>query len=310
MRCIDYGMIAPAGHRPGRLSADRRADGRRLLRLGRRGHGGSQHPRPLFRRGLPAWCPASRWRPSHLWQACPGATWCSPPSRWRSAGSAWTGMARCRCWWRPRAARGMFEARRAGLYLPGGRVPQPFEEGVPRLFLKLGRLIGDAEEAGVARWPGANSIAGDIAARTWCNDLQADGQQALSRGDLERRIRRASSIRSRSPIAMRGVYRALGIDGGPNTEARARRMDGRSCRRSPRGAKPDGAHYARLCRRASIRAYRHRLANMGARRAVRRGQSCTSHFCVVDKRRQRRRLDPDPAVALRLLHACRHRPAS
>ncbi|HJR23535.1 MAG TPA: gamma-glutamyltransferase, partial [Dongiaceae bacterium] len=74
-----------------------------------------------------------------------------------------------------------FEATR-NVYLPNGRVPQPFEEGVP-VFLKLGRLIDTLKR--LAAPDGAERFyRGDIAADL-VRDLQAAGSK-IARADFER----------------------------------------------------------------------------------------------------------------------------
>ncbi len=168
----------------------------------------------------------------------------------------------------------MFEAAR-DLYLPGGRVPQPFEEGVP-VFLKLGRLIETLKKLSAADGP-ERFYRGDIAADL-VRDLQAAGSK-ISRGDLERyQARFIDPVE----IAYRDakVYAPSGLTAGPTLK----RVLGEWMEKLPataKSAKPDAAHYAAYAA-ALDRAYRDRLANMGASDSETR-PSCTSHFCVVDR---------------------------
>jgi gamma-glutamyltranspeptidase/glutathione hydrolase len=167
----------------------------------------------------------------------------------------------------------MFEAAR-NLYLPGGRVPQPFEEGVP-VFLKLGRLIDTLRKLASPDGP-ERFYRGDIAADL-VRDLQAAGSK-ISRADLERyQARFIDPVE----IAYRDatVFAPSGLTAGPTLK----RVLGDWMEKLPaigKGAAPEPAHYATYAT-ALDRAYRDRLANMGASDSETR-PSCTSHFCVAD----------------------------
>jgi gamma-glutamyltranspeptidase/glutathione hydrolase len=167
----------------------------------------------------------------------------------------------------------MFEATR-DLYLPGGRVPQPFEEGVP-VFMKLRRLIDTLKRLASPDGP-ERFYRGDIAADL-VRDLQAAGSK-LSHADLERyQARFIDPVE----IAYRDatVFAPSGLTAGPTLK----RVLGEWMEKLPaigKGAAPEPAHYAAYAA-ALDRAYRDRLANMGASDSEAR-PSCTSHFCVAD----------------------------
>ena len=171
-----------------------------------------------------------------------------------------------------------FEAIRA-LYLPGGRVPQPFEEGVP-VFLKLGRLIDTLKKLATPDGP-ERFYRGDIAADL-IRDLQAAGSK-ISRADLEQyQARFIDPVE----IAYRDatVYAPSGLTAGPTLKY----VLGDWTERLPaaaNGMAPEPAHYAAFAA-ALDRAYRDRLKTMGAANKEAAGSesrpSCTSHFSVVD----------------------------
>ncbi|WP_119301526.1 gamma-glutamyltransferase family protein [Dongia deserti] len=167
-----------------------------------------------------------------------------------------------------------FEATR-NLYLPGGRVPQPFEEGAP-VFLKLGRLIDTLKKLASPDGP-ERFYRGDIAADL-IRDLQAAGSK-ITHADLERyQARFIDPVE----IAYRGakVFAPSGLTAGPTLK----RVLGEWSERLPavaKGEKPGAAHYA-VYAEALDRAYRDRLQTMGASDSETR-PSCTSHFCVADK---------------------------
>jgi len=164
-----------------------------------------------------------------------------------------------------------FEACRS-VYLPNGRVPQPFEEGVP-VFLKLGRLIDTLQKLAAPDGP-ERFYRGDIAANL-IRDLQAAGSR-ISLADLERyQARFIDPVE----IAYRDakVYAPSGLTAGPTLK----RVLAEWLEHLPKGAAPEAAHYA-IYADALDRAYRDRLANMGASDSETR-PSCTSHFCVADK---------------------------
>ena len=164
-----------------------------------------------------------------------------------------------------------FEATRS-LYLPGGRVPQPFEEGAA-VFLKLGRLIETLKKLATPEGPD-RFYRGDIAADL-VRDLQAEGSR-ITRADLERyQARFIDPVE----IAYRDakIYAPSGLTAGPTLK----RVLMEWMERLPKGSAPEAAHYA-VYAEALDRAYRDRLKNMGASDSETR-PSCTSHFCVVDK---------------------------
>ncbi|MEZ5833487.1 MAG: gamma-glutamyltransferase [Dongiaceae bacterium] len=172
-----------------------------------------------------------------------------------------------------------FEATR-GLYLPGGRVPQPFEEGVP-VFLKLGRLIDTLKKLAAPDGP-ERFYRGDIAADL-IRDLQAAGSK-IALADLERyQARFIDPVE----IAYRDakVFAPSGLTAGPTLQ----RVLGDWTERLPSaaiGAAPQALHYAAFAATLE-RAYRDRLENMGAANKEAAGSetrpSCTSHFCVADQ---------------------------
>lgn len=167
-----------------------------------------------------------------------------------------------------------FEAT-GDLYLPGGRVPQPFEEGVP-VFLKLGRLLDTLKTLAAPDGP-ERFYRGDIAAEL-VRDLQAAGSR-IGRGDLER-----YQARFIDPVEITyrdaRIYAPSGLTAGPTLK----RVLAEWAEKLPaiaKGDAPAAAHYAAYAA-ALDRAYRDRLANMGASDSEAR-PSCTSHFCVADK---------------------------
>jgi gamma-glutamyltranspeptidase/glutathione hydrolase len=164
-----------------------------------------------------------------------------------------------------------FEATR-NLYLPGGRVPQPFEEG-KAVFLKLGRLIDTLKRLATPDGP-ERFYRGDIAADL-VRDLQAAGSR-ISLADFER-----YQARFIDPVEIAysdaKVFAPSGLTAGPTLK----RVLGDCAERLPKGAAPEAVHYAGYAA-ALDRAYRDRLANMGAGDSASR-PSCTSHFSVVDK---------------------------
>jgi gamma-glutamyltranspeptidase/glutathione hydrolase len=164
-----------------------------------------------------------------------------------------------------------FEATRE-LYLPGGRVPQPFEEG-EAVFLKLGRLIDTLRRLATPDGPERfyrGDIAGDLV-----RDLQAAGSR-ITITDFERyQARFIDPVE----IAYRDarVFASSGLTAGPTLK----RVLGDWAERLPKGTAPGAEHYAAYAAGLD-RAYRDRLANMGAGDSQTR-PSCTSHFCVTDK---------------------------
>jgi gamma-glutamyltranspeptidase / glutathione hydrolase len=164
-----------------------------------------------------------------------------------------------------------FEATR-NVYLPNGRVPQPFEEGVP-VFLKLGRLIDTLRKLASPDGP-ERFYRSDIAADL-IRDLQAAGSK-ISLADLERyQARFIDPVE----IAYRDakIYAPSGLTAGPTLN----RVLTEWLERLPKGAAPETVHYA-IYAKALDRAYRDRLQNMGASDSETR-PSCTSHFCIADK---------------------------
>jgi gamma-glutamyltranspeptidase/glutathione hydrolase len=167
-----------------------------------------------------------------------------------------------------------FEACRS-VYLPNGRVPQPFEEGVP-VFLKLGRLLDTLKKLASPDGP-ERFYRGDIAADL-VRDLQAAGSR-ISLADLERyQARFIDPVE----IAYRDatIYAPSGLTAGP-TLKRVLSDWMETLPAIAKGARPGAAHYAAYAA-AFDRAYRDRLANMGASDSESR-PSCTSHFCVADR---------------------------
>lgn len=178
-------------------------------------------------------------------------------------------------------ARGLarFEAARS-IYLPEGRVPQPFEEGAA-VFLKLGRLIDTLKKLATPDGP-ERFYRGDIAAEL-IRDLQAAGSR-LSLADLA-----SYQARFIEPVEIgyrdARVFAPSGLTAGPTLQ----RLLAAWQQKLPaiaQGAKPGPAHYAAYA--ASLdQAYRDRLANMGAANKEAAGPetrpSCTSHFCVADR---------------------------
>ncbi|MGH6891539.1 MAG: gamma-glutamyltransferase, partial [Dongiaceae bacterium] len=166
-----------------------------------------------------------------------------------------------------------FEATR-NLYLPGERVPQPFEEGAPA-FLRLGRLIDTLKKLSSPDGPD-RFYGGDIAIDL-IRDLQAAGSK-LSLADLEH-----YQARFIDPVEIgyrdARVFAPSGLTAGPTLQ----RVLGDWRETLPpiaNGAAPGPAHYAAYAD-ALDRAYRDRLRNMGAADSETR-PSCTSHLCVAD----------------------------
>lgn len=172
-----------------------------------------------------------------------------------------------------------FEAAR-NLYLPGRRVPEPFEEGAP-VFLKLGRLLDTLKKLASSDGPD-RFYRGDIAADL-IRDLQAAGGK-LSLADLE-----SYQARFIDPVEIvyrdARVFAPSGLTAGP-TLRRVLYDWLESLPAIAKGAAPEAAHYAAYAS-ALDRAYRDRLKNMGATNKEAAGSearpSCTSHFCVADR---------------------------
>lgn len=165
-----------------------------------------------------------------------------------------------------------FEIARA-TYLPNGQVPQPFEEGQP-VFLKLGRLAETLQHL-AAEGPD-RFYSGPIGA-SLIRDLNALGCR-MSQADLTNyQARFVDPVE----IAYRDarVFAPSGLTAGPTL---ARVLGGwQSAFAAAPGARPQAMHY--LAYAAGLdRAYRDRLANMGEK-ATEPRPSCTSHFCVADK---------------------------
>ena len=177
-----------------------------------------------------------------------------------------------------------FDATR-DLYLPGRRVPQPFEEGAA-VFLKLGRLIDTLKKLAAPDGP-ERFYRGDIA-EDLIRDLQAAGSR-ITRADLERyQARFIDPVE----IAYRDatIYAPSGLTAGPTLKrvlgAWTERLPAIGHAHGMGGAKPDAGHYA-VYAEALDHAYRDRLQNMGATNKEAADSetrpSCTSHFCVADK---------------------------
>ncbi len=157
-------------------------------------------------------------------------------------------------------------------YLPGGRVPAPFEEGVAS-FLKLGRLRETLRQ--LATDGPDKFYAGEIG-RALIKDLSAMGCR-LSQDDLTR-----YQARFLDPveIAYRDarIFAPSGLTAGPTL---ARVLDGLSKNLPAAKDAPRAEHYRAYATELD-RAYRDRLANMGEQKKEPR-ETCTSHFNVVDK---------------------------
>jgi gamma-glutamyltranspeptidase / glutathione hydrolase len=157
-------------------------------------------------------------------------------------------------------------------YMPGGRVPQPFEEGVAT-FQKLGRLADTLRQ--LAKEGPDKFYAGEIG-QALIKDLNALGCR-LSLNDLT-----TYQARFIDPveIAYRDarVFAPSGLTAGPTL---ARVLEGWSKHLPPAQGTPGAAHY-RTYAAGLDQAYRDRLANMGEQKKEPR-ESCTSHFSVVDK---------------------------
>lgn len=162
-----------------------------------------------------------------------------------------------------------FDTARA-TYMPEGRIPQPFEEGQP-VFLKLGRL-GETLRQLAAEGPD-KFYAGQIG-QALIRDLNALGCR-LSQADLTQyQARFVEPVE----IAYRGarVFAPSGLTAGPTL---AKVLAGWQRELMPASA-PDARHF-RAFAAGLDQAYRDRLANMGETKTEPR-ETCTSHFCVVD----------------------------
>ena len=157
-------------------------------------------------------------------------------------------------------------------YMPEGRVPAPFEEDALR-FLKLGRL-GDTLRQ-LAKDGPDKFYAGEIG-RALIHDLSAMGCR-LSQQDLT-----GYQARFIDPveIAYRDarIFAPSGLTAGPTL---ARVLEGWSKNLPAAKNAPQAEHY-RVYATELDRAYRDRLANMGEQKKEPR-ETCTSHFNVVDK---------------------------
>lgn len=165
-----------------------------------------------------------------------------------------------------------FETTRA-TYLPGGQVPQPFEEGQP-VFLKLGRLAETLKQLAA---DGPDRFYSGAIGAALIRDLNALGCR-MSQADLT-----TYQARFIDPveIAYRDakVFAPSGLTAGPTL---AKVLAGWQAAFAPApGTEPQAKHY-RAYATGLDQAYRDRLANMGEKSAEPR-PSCTSHFCVVDK---------------------------
>lgn len=165
-----------------------------------------------------------------------------------------------------------FDTARA-TYLPNGQVPQPFEEGQP-VFLKLGRLAETLKQLAAE---GPDKFYAGTIGQALIRDLNALGCR-LSQDDLTRyQARFIAPVE----IAYRGakVFAPSGLTAGPTLQ---RVLEGwQSAFAAAPGATPGPDHY-RAYAAGLDQAYRDRLANMGERKTEPR-ETCTSHFCVVDK---------------------------
>lgn len=157
-------------------------------------------------------------------------------------------------------------------YLPNSRAPQPFEEGAVT-FLKLGRLAETLKQLAAQ---GPDKFYAGAIGQALVKDLNAMGCR-LSLNDLT-----AYQARFIDPveIAYRDarVFAPSGLTAGPTL---ARVLESWSKSLPPAKGMPDATHYHAYATGLD-QAYRDRLANMGEKAKEPR-ESCTSHFCVVDK---------------------------
>jgi gamma-glutamyltranspeptidase/glutathione hydrolase len=157
-------------------------------------------------------------------------------------------------------------------YLPEGRVPAPFEEGVAA-FLKLGRLRETLRQLAS---DGPDAFYAGAIGRALIQDLGALGCR-LSQQDLT-----GYQARFIDPVetAYRDarIFAPSGLTAGPTL---ARVLEGWSKTLPPAKGAPKAEHF-RVYATGLDQAYRDRLANMGEQKKEPR-ETCTSHFNVVDK---------------------------
>ena len=157
-------------------------------------------------------------------------------------------------------------------YLPEGRVPAPFEGGA-LAFLKLGRLRETLRQLAA---DGPDAFHTGAIGRALVADLAAMGC-ALSQQDL---IRYQARFIDPVEIAYRDarIFAPSGLTAGPTL---ARVLEAWSQNLPPAGKAPEAEHY-RAYATGLGEAYRDRLAHMGEQKKEPR-ETCTSHFNVIDK---------------------------
>jgi gamma-glutamyltranspeptidase/glutathione hydrolase len=157
-------------------------------------------------------------------------------------------------------------------YLPGDRVPLPADDGEAG-FLKLGRLRDTLRQLAT---DGPDKFYAGAIGRALVGDLNAMGCR-LSQQDLT-----GYQARFIDPveIAYRDarIFAPSGLTAGPTL---ARVLEGLQAGLSSAKGAPTAEHY-RAFATVLDRAYRDRLANMGEQKREPR-ETCTSHFNVVDK---------------------------
>ncbi len=166
-----------------------------------------------------------------------------------------------------------FEAARS-TYLPEGRVPQPAEQGAP-VFLKLGRLVETLRRLATPDGP-EQFYRGEIA-----RDLVRDLRAAGSKLSLEDLARYQARFIDPVEIAYRDarIFAPSGLTAGPTLQRVLADWQA-NLPAAAKGAAPLAAHF--VCYAGALdRAYRERLQKMGAEDGETR-PSCTSHFCVAD----------------------------
>ena len=165
-----------------------------------------------------------------------------------------------------------FDTARA-TYLPKGQVPQPFEEGQP-VFLKLGRLAETLKQL-AAEGPD-KFYAGGIG-QALARDLNALGCRLTQADLMQYQARFIDPVE----IAYRDarVFAPAGLTAGPTL---AKVLAGWQAAFAPAPGTAPGPEHYRAYATGLDQAYRDRLANMGAATKEPR-ETCTSHFCVVDK---------------------------
>ncbi len=157
-------------------------------------------------------------------------------------------------------------------YLPEGRVPAPFEDNALS-FVKLGKL---SETLRQLAKDGPDAFYAGAIGRALIQDLNALGCR-LSQEDLT-----GYEARFIDPVEIAygdaRVFAPSGLTAGPTL---ARVLEGWAKNLPPCEKAPQAEHY-RAYATGLDQAYRERLANMGAQSQEPR-ETCTSHFNVVDR---------------------------